>query len=88
MVMLEALQLHKPLIAFRTETAQEVLMEGTALLVPTGNALELGNAIIKVATDTELKEKLSNIAIDNVFGWDKIVNQYINVYSESGQLVK
>jgi glycogen synthase len=81
MVMLEALKLHKPLISFNTESAREVLSAESAMLVSVGNASALGNAIVQVLTDSELKSQLvANASKAKVSSWDKVANQYLDVY--------
>jgi glycosyltransferase involved in cell wall biosynthesis len=81
MVMLEALKLHKPLISFNTDSAREVLSPESAMLVAVGDASALGNAIVQVLTDSELKSKLvANASKANVSSWDKVANQYLDVY--------
>lgn len=85
-VLLEALKLHKPLIAFNTESAREILHNDCALLVPVGDESELGQAVVQVIVNPLLKNKLvANSSVVDSYSWEKIATQYLNVYQSVNQ---
>ena len=82
-VILEALTMRKPLVAFDTASSVEILKTDTALLVPMGNAEELGRAIVRILTDSRLRDKLvANTNNTKVLSWKEITDQYVNVYNK------
>ena len=82
-VILEALAMHKPLVAFDTQSSGEIIKKDTALLVPMGNTEELGRAIVRILTDSRLRDKLiANTNNSKVFSWKNIADQYIDVYNK------
>lgn len=80
-VLLEALEMHKPLIVFNTPSAREILDDEVALFIPVGNSEMLGRAIVNVISDSKLRQKLvintTRISIDT---WDTIATKYLSVY--------
>jgi glycosyltransferase involved in cell wall biosynthesis len=82
-VILEALAMHKPLVAFETPSSVEIIKKDTALLVPIGNAEELGRAIVRILTDSRLRDKLvANTNNCKVLPWKEIADQYVEVYNK------
>jgi glycogen synthase len=82
MVLLEASMMHKPIIGFDIESTREVLPKDSCVLVSAGDSLKLGQAIIDVITDSTLKCTLeANSKKVKAHSWEKITNQYINVYN-------
>ena len=82
-VLLEALTMHKPIVAFDTPASNEIIKGDTALLVPVGDAEKLGRAIIKILTDSQLRERLTaNTCNSKVLSWKEITDQYIEVYTK------
>ncbi len=82
-VILEALTMHKPLVAFDTPSSVEIIKTDTALLAPMGNAEELGRAIVRIMTDSRLKDRLiANTNNSKVLSWKEIADQYIDVYNK------
>jgi 1,4-alpha-glucan branching enzyme len=80
-VILEALRMHKPIIAFNTESSREVIKKGTGLLVPAGDSAELANAIVKIVTDLPLRQRIiANTMKDEIVSWEKIADSYIGEY--------
>ena len=82
-VILEALMMHKPIIAFNTESSREIIQKGTGLLVPTNDTEALANAIMKIFTDKRLREQITAKTFTAKFSsWQEIVNQYLLVYQK------
>lgn len=80
-VILEAFKMHKPLIAFNTETAMEIINGESGLLVPVGDSSKMANAIVQVITDPLLNQKLvANTSLFKASSWEKITIQYLEVY--------
>jgi glycogen(starch) synthase len=80
-VLLEALEMNKPLIAFNTPSAKEILNDEVAIFIPVGNSDALAKAIVEVINDSKLRRKLViNTTKISITSWDKIVNKYIAVY--------
>jgi glycogen synthase len=83
LVALEALAMHKPIVAFNTEASKEVIRKETGLLVPVGDSQEMANAIFKIVTDTEFRERLvANTTKGEIKGWKEITHQYLRVYEK------
>ncbi|MCW3994703.1 MAG: glycosyltransferase family 4 protein [Candidatus Bathyarchaeota archaeon] len=83
-VILEAFRMRKPLIAFNTESAREIIQDESALLVPTGDANRLAEGIIRVLTNSELRSQLvANAEKVKVSSWDNITSQYLEAYMTS-----
>ena len=74
--------MHKPLIAFNTETAMEIINDENGLLVPVGDSSKMANAIVQVITDPILNQKLvaNTTALFKASSWEKITIQYLKVY--------
>jgi glycosyltransferase involved in cell wall biosynthesis len=90
LVILEAYAMQKPIIAFNTESAQEIINDKiTGLLVPLRDDEKLAEAIIQVLTDKKIAEKLVANATDksSAFEWEKITLDYENIYSEMNKKV-
>ena len=80
-VILEAFKMHKPLIAFNTEAAREIINDESGLLVPVGDSSKMANAIIQVITDPILNQKLvASTSLFKASSWEKITIQYLKVY--------
>jgi glycosyltransferase involved in cell wall biosynthesis len=82
LVLLEACRMHKPIIAFDSGSASE-LLEETGLLVPTGNSQELADAIVNVITDTALRERIiERTSKSKTLDWTEVARRYMQVYSK------
>jgi glycosyltransferase involved in cell wall biosynthesis len=81
-VILEALMMHKPIVAFNTKSSKETIKKDTGLLVPTGNSKELADAILRIVTDSQLREKLvANTNRSEILSWEEISNKYVEIYN-------
>ena len=86
LVILEAFAMQKPVIAFNTESAREIIGDKTdGLLVSTGDSKKLAEAIVQVLTDSQLK----NMLVENTgrkietFRWERIIREYETTYLEA-----
>ncbi len=86
LVILEAFAMQKPVIAFNTESAREIIGDKTdGLLVSSRDGKKLAEAIVEVLTDVELRDML----IENIgrkigaFRWEEIVQMYETTYEEA-----
>ncbi|WP_456455635.1 glycosyltransferase family 4 protein [Thermovibrio sp.] len=81
-----AMALKVPVIATDVGGVREAVIDGkTGILVPPSNPKALGEAILKLATEKELKESLTEEAYKLVlekFSVESMVNSYIEVYKE------
>ena len=79
----EYLSAGKPVVASKIGQIEEVLQDQhTALLVTPGRAEELGNAIIRLARDEQLRSYLAkNAKIEaHKYSWDKYVDHLVDIY--------
>lgn len=81
-VLLDALRLGVPVVASRTGGILDVVTEDCGVLVPPGNAQALADALVRLARDPELLERLSQGALDRAeeFSPGKMTEQYLEVY--------
>ncbi len=85
-VLLEALMMHKPVVAFDTPSSVEIIKTDSSLLVPTGNAEELGCAIIRILTDPTLRNRLiANTDNSKILSWKEIADLYVSIYNKAYQ---
>jgi glycosyltransferase involved in cell wall biosynthesis len=83
LVLLEASMMHKPIIGFDLKSTREIISDDGSLLVPVGDSQKLGQAIVEVITNPKLKSILeSNSGKVKAQSWEKIANQYLNVYKK------
>ena len=71
-----------PAIAYDVPGLRDSIRDGeTGLLVPSGDIEGLAEAIIKLLTDAELRERLGRNALDwaSSFGWDRSAEEYMTV---------
>jgi glycosyltransferase involved in cell wall biosynthesis len=86
LVILEALAMHKPVIAFNTETATQLLDNGfNSLLVPLADEKKLAATITRILEDKTLQEKIiaNTYTKIRIFEWNKIIKKYINTYRKA-----
>ncbi len=80
-VLLEALSLHKPIVAFDTSFVREIVGLDSALLAQAGSAESLSQAIVNIITNSQLKDRLiANSNNSKIFTWEAIANQYVRAY--------
>lgn len=81
--LLEALDMHKPIVAFKAGSTQELIEDKkNCLLVPLGDHEKLAEAIILIMNDETLRKRLianTNERI-NAFSWEEIAKKYTNAY--------
>ncbi len=86
LVILEALAMKKPVVAFNTDSSVEIIEnEVDGLLVPLASEDKLAEAIIHVLTDRVLREKLIQNGIGKAanFSWTDITQKYTKIYCEA-----
>lgn len=83
--MLEAMASGTPFISSDIASFQEILSNGeNALLFKSEDAISLATAILKLYTDSTLREKIVQGASKTImdYSWDKIAERYISVYQD------
>ena len=82
LAVLEALAAGLPVLTTDIEVFREYLSDHTALLVPPGDAEKLASALIRLATDANLRERLarSGPEVAGRFTWDACANRHIDIY--------
>ena len=85
-VILEAFSKHKPVIAFRTDSAVDIIShKSDGLLIPFAEKEKLADGIIKVLENKILRHRMAQKAGMKVvkFNWKYIVEKYIGIYRKS-----
>jgi glycosyltransferase involved in cell wall biosynthesis len=86
LVLLEAMAAGKPIVASRTATIPEVVLDNeTGLLVPAGDAVALADALARLAEDRELARRLGEAGRERLqkhFSIDKMVGDTETLYRE------
>ena len=84
-IVLEALTMHKPIVAFNISPISEMINNGVnGLLVPSGNVEKLADAIIQILTNSNLRLRLaSNTYSVSSFRWGDAARKYLHVYRNS-----
>jgi len=83
MVMLEALTMHKPVVAFDTPPMSEVIHHNVdGLLVPLGDKDKLADNIVQIFSNPKLREKLvaNTYHNSNILNWDQVTTKYLSTY--------
>ncbi|HEX2251430.1 MAG TPA: MSMEG_0565 family glycosyltransferase [Gemmatimonadales bacterium] len=82
LAVLEALAAGLPVLATDIEVFREYLSDDTALLVPPGDAEKLASALVRLATDANLRETLarSGPQVAARFTWDACADRHIAIY--------
>ncbi len=86
-VLLEAQASAKPVVAFNVGGVNEAVVNGeTGLLVKRGDSDELADALLRLLSDTALREKMGangrRFVVDN-FTWDACAERMLAVYREA-----
>jgi glycosyltransferase involved in cell wall biosynthesis len=86
MSLIEAMACQVPVVASRVGGMTEIVEEGkTGLLVKSGNAPELAEAILRILSDDDLRKKMRNTgrerAVD-LFSWDKNAGDLLCQYKK------
>lgn len=84
-VLLEAMISQKAVIATNVGGIPEVLIDGeTGILVPSEDPTALADAMKKMATDQETRERMATKGYQRSldYDWENITNQYIEAYQE------
>jgi glycosyltransferase involved in cell wall biosynthesis len=86
---LEAMALGVPVVAAAAGSVPEVAGEA-ALLVPPGDAAALADALGRLASDGDLRERLRarGLARAGEFGWDRAADRVIEVWREALERVR
>ena len=77
-----------PAIAYNVPGLRDSIRDGeTGLLVPHGDIEELAKAIVKLLTDSKLREKLSRNALQwaSEFSWDKSAEDFMTILQMSAE---
>lgn len=88
-VYLEAAASGLPIVATFNSGAISAIQDGySGILVPQNDPEETAQAITKILYDSAIKEKFKTNSYERVknFDWEKIIAEYIKVYSEKIQL--
>jgi glycogen(starch) synthase len=88
-VILEAFTMNKPVVAFGTDSALEIIEDETdGLLVPIGDKDKLAEGIVRILTDKALTQKIAANTQSKVatFGWKNIADKYMKIYCETQPL--
>ena len=75
------------MIAYRGSDTAAPIMEAGVLLVDRNNSAELGEAVLRVATDRDFREELSRRsahAQQMFFSWSAIADRYIEAMRTKG----
>jgi len=82
-VNLEAMAVGKAVVAPRVDGVPEIVLhEETGLLVPCGNVDAFTSALVRLNSDSELRERLGaagKLRVKN-FDWSEIAEQYLDIY--------
>jgi len=85
-VLLEVMASGVPVIGSNTGGIPDIIKDGVnGLLVQPGDPKALADAIIRIFEDRDLADRLREAGLETVkgrFSWDKISDQFIEVYRE------
>ncbi|HEX67912.1 MAG TPA: glycosyltransferase, partial [bacterium] len=85
LVILEAMSLHKPVVATRVGPIPEIIIEEkTGILVSPQNVEELSNAILRMISEPELRRKMGEAGwrrLRENFSLEKMIEKYVKFYS-------
>jgi glycosyltransferase involved in cell wall biosynthesis len=90
-VVLEALALGVPVVAFDISTMEEIVTKNVGILVPKKDHKLLAQAIVKLASNDKLRRTVSDNAIRYVqknYSWEVVINKIENIYNLSMLNVK
>jgi glycosyltransferase involved in cell wall biosynthesis len=83
----EAQAAGKPVVAFKTCALPEVVEDGvTGLLAPARDSAALGEAIVRLLSDSELRRSMGRkgrLRAERMFSWEKAARQTLRVYEEA-----
>jgi len=83
----EAQAAGKPVVAFNTCALPEVVEDGvTGFLVPPRDSDALGEAIVKLLSDNEMRRRMgqkARIRAEQMFSWEKAAHRTLEVYEEA-----
>jgi glycosyltransferase involved in cell wall biosynthesis len=83
----EAQAAGKPVVAFKTCALPEVVEDGvTGFLAPPRDSAALGEAIVKLLSDSELRRRMGRkgrLRAEEMFSWEKAAHQTMRVYEEA-----
>lgn len=84
---LESMACSKPIITSKTGEAQNIIKNGTnGFLIDIGDNIELSNKLKFLIENPKLRKKIGEngrTLIEQKYSWDKIVNQYIQLYKQT-----
>ena len=86
MSLIEAMACQVPVVATRVGGMTEIVEDGkTGMLVKSGNASDLAEAILRILSEKDLRKKIRNAARERVvelFSWDRIVEKLMYQYKK------
>lgn len=85
LVILESFSMHKPVVAFDTKTSRELIDNNfNGLLASLGDEKKLSASIIRILTDTALRDNLvkNTFFTNRSFRWEQIIKKYIRTYQQ------
>ena len=86
-VLVEALSNRRPVVASAVGGIGDVIKDGiTGLLVPEKNPDAIAKAVLRLLEDPDYARQLGEqgfVHVRNYFDWDRIMDQYDTIYSES-----
>lgn len=86
LVILEAMSMKKPLIAFRTSSAKELMKNDIIdITVPVADENALSRSIIKILLNNNLKNEIIEMNLKRLecFDWSKITKKYVSTYHKA-----
>jgi glycosyltransferase involved in cell wall biosynthesis len=88
MVILEAMSMRKPIIAFNKPPMSEIIENNVdGLLVKPGDVKKLANAILRCLTNDKLKNRLAENACKKslTYQWEHVIEKYRETYFEANK---
>lgn len=87
-VVLEAFACRKPVVATKVGGTPEVVSDGVnGFLIPEGDMGGLGEAVLNLAGDAELRKQMGTdgfISVEDEFGFERQTHFYLNLYKTVG----
>lgn len=80
---LEAMAAGLPVVASKVGGIPSMVDDSVGILVKPGNIEELADALAALINSSDLRKKKAQVAqekVKKIFEWEKIINQYLNVY--------
>lgn len=86
MVYLEAMAMHKPVVAWKLAGPEEIIVDGeTGFLVPPKDIERLGNALLALSQDSELRQRFGQAGrrrVEEKFSSERMCSDVMSVYRQ------